>query len=328
MGYIFKNFNVIACGLMLSILNGACGRQPVTPQPTPQTSVPSLSAINGQNDPQTKPTLHDGSTLTSFTGSVVDLRVYTNLKDALPVNLPNVLVSAVSGKGDTIYVADAVGGDYSGIQVQSCDSTAQDYKNCLKKRLPLYSSVSVTGKLTVIKSHWFISPAVVTLLSSGSEVLHPTKVSPNAVARNNSSNGHLLGTYIKVQNAKAPTTFVVTNVTPGYDKNQNFKDDLTACSPDSLINDTTGLYCCTNGPAYFSFEAADSAGNLISIANNNYKDVFFSSWPCSASDLTAHKNPVVPVKLGTVFTQMGGIFDINFGNASISPTNVSDYMIK
>ena len=60
---------------------------------------------------------------------------------------------------------------------------------------------------------------------------------------------------------------------------------------------------------------------MVSVGSGNYKDIDFSSFPCGPAD--AAKS----LKVGDEFTSLGGIFDVTFGKANLSPADTSDYVL-
>jgi hypothetical protein len=63
------------------------------------------------------------------------------------------------------------------------------------------------------------------------------------------------------------------------------------------------------------------SGAIVAVQTTNYRDITFNSFPCSARDLPE------TLKVGDEFTTLGGIFDVNFSKASISPGAPEHYVL-
>ncbi|MCC6809917.1 MAG: hypothetical protein IT381_20985 [Deltaproteobacteria bacterium] len=313
--------------LVVLVFAAACGRDPesITHTQMPivtqgNTPLPD-AALNDPNRPSSvlPPT-------NTFEGTVAELHAFQNRKSGLPVTLPFVVVSANAGNGEKMYVNDPEVADFSGILVERCAKTD---KVCKDSPPALGSNVKVVGTLFVNKDGGATIGKVTVSAASGDPIflrqrgvpssdVVPTKITGNEAIRG-------LPVFVADQDGE-PSLFVVDNLEPEDDKNGNFPGDLEAkCGVANLQKPANAtVSCCPAGvgPKYFSFIVREvSTGNKVAIQTGNYRDITFNAWPCSARDLAE------TLKVGDEFKVLGGIFDVSFGKASISPGSPTHYQL-
>jgi hypothetical protein len=190
--------------------------------------------------------------------------------------------------------------------------------------------VQIVGILFVAKDgSASVGKPTVTAADGDPIVLRPravvsTDVAPDKIAGNEAFRAMPV---VVVDGNEQPSAFVVDDLAPADDVNANFPAALDAqCGPVNLAKpENATVNCCPSavGPKYFSFTAKEVAtGNKVKVQTGNYKDIDFNAWPCSARDLPT------TIKVGDTFTTLGGIFDVSFSKASISPGSKSHYVLQ
>jgi hypothetical protein len=111
-----------------------------------------------------------------------------------------------------------------------------------------------------------------------------------------------------------PTKLVVDSVTP-----KALADTACTAAPDG------GTATCSPAcepPYYSGFQANDGSGNEVYI-----EAPFFNTDPLQSSPECLTESGVVPVKVGTTFSAMSGILDVDPYSASqaLSPVLPADY---
>jgi hypothetical protein len=309
--------------LVIAVLS-ACGRES-TKTPFPVVTLGNTPAPDASLNDPSAPSLVQAPTNT-FTGTVAELHAFQNRKSGLPVTLPFVVVTANSGNGETMYVADPEITDFAGIMIERCDKAD---KTCKGAPPTLGSNVQIVGTLFVNKDGGAtIGKAVVTAVAGDMIDLHPrgvlsTEVTPDQLTGNEAIRG--LPIHV-VDTDGNPSLFVVEDLAPADDTNANFPADLeTQCGVDNLQKPENAMASCCPagiGPKYFSFVVREVAsGRKVNVQTGNYKDISFNAWPCGSRDVTE------TLKVGDTFTTLGGIFDVAFSKASISPGGPSHYVL-
>lgn len=302
----------------------ACGRE--------STKTPMPIVTQG-NTPAPDPALNDPSApalvqapTNTFTGTVAELHAFQNRKSGLPVTLPFVVVTASAGNGEKMYVSDPEVTDYAGILVERCAKTD---KACKDARPTLGGNVKIVGTLFVNKDGSATIGKVTVTVAEGDPIdIRPrgvlsTEVVPDKIEGNETIRG--LPVYVADTDGN-PSLFVVDDLAPADDINANFPADLEdKCGVDNVQKPENAMVSCCPagvGPKYFSFVVREvSSGRKVSVQTGNYRDISFNSWPCSARDVAE------TLKVGDQFTTLGGIFDVQFGKASISPGAPSHYVL-
>ncbi len=308
----------------------ACGRQ--EPQSPNNAVAPAASSTTGGSSGGSsggKATGSSGSTGSGSTGGTAPGKQMTvaqirqaKLSNGAAVSISNAVVTAISGTGKTIWVADAAGGNYSGIAVSVCDSkTAVCAAN---PPAEVGAAYSVSGTYLVTKDGTYASLVDPTFTSvTGAGPVPAFVVQASEIAQGSTANADVRGVYVSVGDA------TVADAAP------TGQDFLNAAYTSAMENACRGLgvtkdtsQCCPShiGPKYYGF-VAQAGPTQIEVSTSNYSSKYNGSngvgievWPC---DGDFSKILVNGQDLGT----LAGVFDINFGAATLYPATPHDYTV-
>jgi hypothetical protein len=216
----------------------------------------------------------------------------------------------------TWYIEDLRGGPYSGVAVY-CDP---DLSSCAipnpsQNEPALNDIILVTGKLTTYNGQVELIPTAMTVLESNAPF--PPIATLTAADIAPSANSPYRGVFVKLA---IPSKLTVDDVTPAA----LFDTECGTPPPDGGLPDG-GLAMCSplcEPPAYSGFRANDGAGNEVYI-----EAPFFHTDPLQSSPECLTQTGVVPVTVGTTFSAMSGVLDIDPYAAAqeLSPVVTADY---
>lgn len=320
--------SIAAVGLACAAMFVGCGSRPdglsynnPPIEPTSNTPPPpnaKLATPSGPSTASAPPGPH--------VGSIADLRRFPKRPAGIEVTLSSVIVTGANGNGRTFYVADAEGGEFSGIEIEKCKSTDD---SCSKTDRPVPGQVfDIQGKLFTGNSrnpeHWSIGPAGEVKLTR-KEVprgyVSPYPVTLDLLA-DKAANTAFRGAYVYLADTMGrPLTVDVTNTTPSELRNSNWQGDLNQCGENLKVTDPTTVNCCANGPLFFGFYVAKGEATLR-VATDNYRQANITAFPCFPS-----KVPFA-VRVGDKIGQFAGVFDRDDNANVLFPTSDSDYIIR
>jgi hypothetical protein len=186
--------------LLLVLMLAACG-QPKLARPTPEVAAePQQDAVPGG----------DGERQAyAFRGTITELRQLEPAREGMPLVLEDVIVLSTSNKDNRYYVADAMGGEYGGIEVQGCD-TCDD-------RVTPGTTVDVEGLLSVEDDERYLVKTAALRTKSRAHAEVPVASLPAPLAApDEANNGRFIGGYVVLVDADSgsPSRFSVVDVTP------------------------------------------------------------------------------------------------------------------
>jgi hypothetical protein len=209
-------------------------------------------------------------------------------------------------------VEDPGGGPYSGVLVY-CDPLVSPA--CTVPEPALHDLIQVTGTLTTYMGQVEFEPTAMKVLQTNATAPPVATLTAADVAP--SANSPYRGVYVKIAIA---TKLIVDSVTPSA-----LAD--TGCGAVIPPSGGTGVAACTNKcepPVYSGFSANDGTGNEVYI-----EAPFFNTDPLQSSPECLGQAGVVAVTVGTAFTSMSGILDVDPYAAAqaLSPVLPSDYTL-
>ena len=300
----------------LFLLLSACEQsQPGNPV-AHKTSADVNDAIPVQPDPATG---SDGP----YHGTIAGLR-QLGAKSGLKVTIDKAAITGISGNSKTVYASDPEGGAFSGILIQLCDS-----KSGVCATGPtgggLVYGITGTFLITTDGEHMSIGTPTLTATSDPAVAVPPYFVNPTALAETATNNADARGVYVNLDLRDGPA--VITSVTPASMTNSSYSADMeAACRGDGVPQDTAKC-CPSTGPKFFGLEVTVN-GAVIAVSTSNYpskkNNQFGASlivWPCNGDFTTS-------LKTGQSFSSLGGIFDLNYGSASLTPATPSDVALS
>lgn len=207
------------------------------------------------------------------------------------------------------YIEDPAGGPYSGVLVY-CDPLVST--PCTVPEPALNDLIQVTGTLSTYKGQLELEPTAMTVLQPNATpppiaMLTAADVAPSA-------NSPYRGVFVKLTIA---SKLIVDSVTPPA---------LADTQCGAVLDGGTPPAACTNKcepPVYSGFQANDGTGNEVYI-----EAPFFNTDPLQSSPECLMQSGVIPVTVGTTFSSMSGVLDVDpySGAQSISPVVPSDYV--
>jgi len=306
-------FTRMAC---LFLLFSACvNTQPGNPV-AQRTSADVNDAIPVQPDAQT-----DNSG--PYHGTIAGLR-QLGAKSGVKVTIDEVAVTGLSGNAKTAYVSDPAGGAYSGILVALCDSKIG---TCAAPPSGVGAIYSLTGTFLITTDglHMSIATPTLTAVAGASPISVPEYVVyPSSLAETETHNADARGVLVSLYLPDGPAQ--ITSITPAGYINNNYTPAMeAACRGTNGPADTT--QCCPSvGPKYFGFEVTVN-GAVIGVSTANYPSkkngqigAALTIWPCDGNfDAT--------LKTSQSFSKLGGLFDVNYGVASLTPASANDFQL-
>ena len=235
-----------------------------------------------------------------------------NVTSSITVNAFVTALAGVPNDYPQWYVEDPGGGPYSGVLVY-CDPLVSPA--CTVPEPALHDLIQVTGTLTTYMGQVEFEPTAMKVLQTNATAPPVATLTAADVAP--SANSPYRGVYVKIAIA---TKLIVDSVTPSA-----LAD--TGCGAVIPPSGGTGVAACTNKcepPVYSGFSANDGTGNEVYI-----EAPFFNTDPLQSSPECLGQAGVVAVTVGTAFTSMSGILDVDPYAAAqaLSPVLPSDYTL-
>ncbi len=207
------------------------------------------------------------------------------------------------------YIEDPAGGQYSGIVVY-CDPDVT--KACLVPEPALHDLILVTGTLDPYKGQLEISPTAMTVVQSNATFPPIAALTLADIAP--AANSPYRGVFVSLTLTGLLT---VDDVTPTA-----LADTASSCG--AVFTDG-GVASCTSAcepPVYGGFRAKDGTGTDVYI-----EAPFYLTDPLQSSPECLTQSGVVDVVVGTTFSSMQGVLDIDpySGDQALSPVQATDY---
>jgi predicted extracellular nuclease len=305
---------VLACALALGGCSSSSSATAAGDSGTPHDSGPATDTGTTGDAGATKDGGSTGDSAAPTPTTTIAAARTGNVSTPITVKAFVTALAGVPGDYPTWYIEDPAGGPSSGVAVY-CDPLAGT--PCNVPEPALHDLIVVTGKLSTYKGQVQLEPTAMTKVQSNATPPPVATVTAADVAPG--GNSTYRGVYVKLT---IPSKLVVDSVTPTalFDT----ACGATAPSADGGAADA-GPAKCTNlctPPAFSGFQANDGTGNEVYI-----EAPFFNTDPLQSSPECLTQTGVVPVTVGTTFTQMSGILDYD-GYASaqgLSPVQPSDY---
>jgi hypothetical protein len=224
----------------------------------------------------------------------------------------NAFVTALAGVPmdyPTWYIEDSAGGENSGIAAY-CDPA----KGCTVTEPALHDLIQISGSIAppYMGQRQFIPTAMKVLQSNATPppvpALTAAEIAPTA-------SSPYRGVYVSLT---ISPSLVVDGVTPMalFDTGCGAVVSADAGAPPAACSSLC------EPPAYSGFRANDGSGNEVYI-----EAPFFNTDPLQSSPECLTQSGVVAVKVGSTFSKMSGILDIDpYAQAqALSPVQASDY---
>ncbi len=289
----------------LMVLVAACARDDAAEQGSAAIEAPAAA-------PQETPVEEapDERATYGFKGTITELRQLEPARAGLSILLQDVVILSASKPKGLFYVADALGGEYAGIEVSLCEA-------CRKTSVDVAVTVNVAGVLRLEAGDRYIIEQAKFVVRSNARAEVPKVSIPTAFAMSQDS-GRFVGGYVQLVDAQtdAPSRFIVVDREPRGAKNDAYPESLdTLCSFDAVAS----AACCAFGPKYRYFVVEESQTHeRVNVSAAPFQSFGAPAWPCAADDL-----PNV-LQLGDEFTSLAGIIDVHDHVAMLVPTSAAD----
>ena len=286
-----------------------CGQPVKTSAPAPETPL--------NNEPQ-ETEIETASVerhAYAFRGTITELRQLEPAKKGLPIILEDVVVLSANKRAHRYYVADAIGGEYGGIEVKSCNEPS-----CRAVLLPPGTTVDVEGVLSVESDQrYVVENARLRLRSNKTSEVPQAELPTPLAAPHEATNGRFVGGYVVLVDAATaePSRFAIIDLEPEAGKNPDYPEELAAsCTLGAVAIDAD---CCAFGPKYRWFVVEDEATRARVHVSTAMQDTWsVRAWPCTSADLGRM------LDVGDGFSKLAGIIDVRDQQTLIMPMSDRD----
>lgn len=242
----------------------------------------------------------------AFRGTITELRQLEPAREGMPLVLEDVVVLSTSNKDNRYYVADAMGGEYAGIEVVACEA-------CTDRSEP-GTIVDVEGVLSVESGERYLVIGARLRSQSNARAEVPAVELPSPLASpQETDSGRFVGGYVVLVDAdtEAPSQFRVVDLAPAAAQQVEYPAECTLERADAA--------CCEHGPKYRYFVVEElRTGSRVHVATAAWQQWAFRVWPCAPDDLAR------VVKSGAVISRLAGVLDVQESEALIVPVGPDD----
>jgi hypothetical protein len=296
-----------ACYTVL-VLFAACAREEATERGSAPIPVPAPAP---QGDGGVEEEVSDDPASYGFRGSITELRQLEPAREGLYVLLQDVVILSASKPKGLFYVADALGGEYAGIEVSLCQA-------CRHTSADVAVTVNVSGVLRLESGDRYIIEQAHFVVRSHDRAEVPKVPIPTALAMTPGT-ARFVGGYVQLVDAQTdePSHFVVVDRAPVAATNEAYPMRLDAtCS----FEEAQSVACCEFGPKFTYFIVEDSRTQArINVATAPFQSFGSArAWPCDANDVAN------VIKVGDAFASLAGIIDVQNNTTVIVPTSPAD----